>query len=99
MTMLLSKLNPTFSLPRLSLHSKKNRVASFAISACDSLSNTHSQLPSYSWLVEARREIPKNAVIEAELHNPADFAKPIKVTAMELQAQEGESPWYSHAII
>ncbi|KAG0342408.1 hypothetical protein BG004_005682 [Podila humilis] len=48
---------------------------------------------SYSWLVEARRDIPKNAVIEAELHNPADFSKPLKVTAIELQAQEGESPW------
>ncbi|KAF9427706.1 hypothetical protein BGZ94_004360 [Podila epigama] len=47
----------------------------------------------YSWLVEARRDIPKNAVIEAELHNPADFAKPLKVAAIELQAQDGESPW------
>ncbi|KAG0369860.1 hypothetical protein BGZ54_008598 [Gamsiella multidivaricata] len=47
----------------------------------------------YSWLVEARRDIPKSAVIEAELHNPADFAKPIKVAAIELQAQDGESPW------
>ncbi|KAF9937278.1 hypothetical protein BGZ65_001615, partial [Modicella reniformis] len=47
----------------------------------------------YSWLVEARREIPRNAVIEAELHNPTDFAKPIKVNAIELQAQEGEAPW------
>ncbi|KAF9207171.1 hypothetical protein BGZ49_001025 [Haplosporangium sp. Z 27] len=47
----------------------------------------------YSWLVEARRSIPKNAVIEAELHNPADFAKPIKVPAIELQAQDGESSW------
>lgn len=50
-------------------------------------------LSSYSWLVEARRDIPKNAFIEAELHNPADFAKPLKVTAIELQAQDGESPW------
>lgn len=51
-------------------------------------------MSSYSWLVEARRTIPKNAFIEAELHNPADFAKPLKVTAIELQAQDGESPWY-----
>ncbi|KAG9071260.1 hypothetical protein KI688_008806 [Linnemannia hyalina] len=42
---------------------------------------------------QARRDIPKNAFIEAELHNPADFAKPLKVTAIELQAQDGESPW------
>lgn len=50
-------------------------------------------LASYSWLVEARRDIPKNAFIEAELHNPSDFAKPLKVAAIELQAQDGESPW------
>ncbi|KAG0273921.1 hypothetical protein BGZ95_010278 [Linnemannia exigua] len=63
-------------------------AASFAI-------NTKYQvtIPCYSWLVEARRDIPKNAFIEAELHNPADFAKPLKVTAIELQAQDGESPW------
>ncbi|KAF9921904.1 hypothetical protein FBU30_008025 [Linnemannia zychae] len=47
----------------------------------------------YSWLVEARRDIPKGAFIEAELHNPADFSRPLKVAAIELQAQEGESPW------
>lgn len=55
-------------------------------------------MTSYSWLVEARRDIPKNAFIEAELHNPADFAKPLKVTAIELQAQDGESPWYEYTL-
>ncbi|KAF9962243.1 hypothetical protein BGZ70_008088 [Mortierella alpina] len=34
-----------------------------------------------------------NTKYQAELHNPADFAKPLKVPAIELQAQEGESPW------
>ncbi|KAF9352213.1 hypothetical protein BGX34_000125 [Mortierella sp. NVP85] len=63
-------------------------AASFAVNTKHQTLSAH-----YSWLVEARREIPKNAVIEAELHNPADFAKPIKINAMELQAQEGESPW------
>ncbi|KAG0213778.1 hypothetical protein BGX31_001216 [Mortierella sp. GBA43] len=63
-------------------------AASFAINTKHQTLSAH-----YSWLVEARRPIPKDAVIEAELHNPADFAKPIKMNAMELQAQEGESPW------
>ncbi|KAI8360950.1 hypothetical protein B0O80DRAFT_146274 [Mortierella sp. GBAus27b] len=68
-------------------------AASFAINTKHQTLSAH-----YSWLVEARRPIPKDAVIEAELHNPADFAKPIKMNAMELQAQEGESPWYADAI-
>ncbi|ORZ19078.1 hypothetical protein BCR41DRAFT_351491, partial [Lobosporangium transversale] len=65
-------------------------AASFAINTKYQTLSAH-----YSWLVEARRDIPKNAVIEAELHNPADFANPIKVNAIELQAQDGESPWPS----
>ncbi|KAF9147447.1 hypothetical protein BG015_010922 [Linnemannia schmuckeri] len=66
----------------------EDMAASFAINTKYQTLYAH-----YSWLVEARRDIPKNAFIEAELHNPADFAKPLKVTAIELQAQDGESPW------
>ncbi|KAF9159900.1 hypothetical protein DFQ27_009246 [Actinomortierella ambigua] len=64
------------------------------IAASFAINTKYQQLYAhYSWLVEGRREIPGNAYIEAELHNPADFSNPLKVQAIELKAQDGESPW------